>query len=422
MARYAPDAILALVNLSGPVTSIDDDPDSPDANWLTTSNNNADTECQVSFPTPGGNLQAGADLQEFRVQVDKWDGTGTPNARVELWENGALVRAGSDTPISGPTVLSFTWNASEITNPADVECHVYGTKTGGAPSSRATVIVGAVEWNATETAPTEDLSADDITAGTPVLESPDIGQIHSLTAAGLNASGPVLDQAALGQIHVLTGTDLVAGTPVLGSPTLAEASSQDDLTADDITAGAPILGAPGIGQVHALGAGDMVSGAPVVDSPGIGQVHTLSGEDLVAGIPDIASPAIGQVHVLTTSAITAGPPVLGTPTLGESAGTDNLAAEDITAGSPVLESPDLAQIHALSGADLIAGSPVIETPDIGQVHVLIGLDITAQWDIGAPSLGGMSIPGQVSISEEMVGAVTISDDLIISAMVLDEKL
>jgi len=149
--RLAPDAILELSNLSGTVSEIQDDPDDPDENWLDAASNNSDSIVRVSFPTPTGSPTVGTDLQEFRALVRKYGGTGTPTARVELYEDGSLVRAGSDIDITTDTVLSFKWNANEISTSDGslVECRVYGTKAGGAPSVRATVEVGALEWNVT---------------------------------------------------------------------------------------------------------------------------------------------------------------------------------------------------------------------------------------------------------------------------------
>jgi hypothetical protein len=152
--RQSPDAILELTNLTGTVSEIQDDPDSPDANWLDAVSNNADSVCRVSFPTPTGPPTVGSNLQEFRVLVRKYGGTGTPKARIELYENGALIRAGSDQNITTATVLSFLWNANELgtSNGSLVECRLYGTKTGGASGVRATIEVGAKEWNVTYSA------------------------------------------------------------------------------------------------------------------------------------------------------------------------------------------------------------------------------------------------------------------------------
>jgi hypothetical protein len=145
-----------LTALAGAYTDVDEDPDSPDGLWLIASGNNANTAVLASLPTPTGNPTVGADLQEFRVLVRQFDEgqTGTPQARIELWENGVLVRAGSNTDVpDGGVVLSLTWNANEIAtgNGSLVECNVVGTKTGGKSSARNTVEVGAIEWNVTYT-------------------------------------------------------------------------------------------------------------------------------------------------------------------------------------------------------------------------------------------------------------------------------
>ena len=144
--------VFVLTELSGVYTDVDDDPDSPDSLWLLASGNNVDTDVRGSFSTPTGNPTIGADLQEFRALVRQYDEgqAGTPNSRIELWENGILIRAGSNTLIStGGIVLSFTWNANELSTSDGslVECKVVGVKTGGAPSTRNTVEVGAIEWN-----------------------------------------------------------------------------------------------------------------------------------------------------------------------------------------------------------------------------------------------------------------------------------
>lgn len=176
--RLAPDAILAQTELSGAVAAIDDDPDSPDADWLTASGNNVDTDVRVSFAAPADPPTTGAGLQEFRARVRQFDEgqSGTPTARLELWENGALVRAGSDASVpDGGLTLAFTWDAAEL-GTADgslVECKVVGTKSGGSPSTRNTVEVGAVEWNAETSVPSTVLNPDSLLHG-HALEEPSL--------------------------------------------------------------------------------------------------------------------------------------------------------------------------------------------------------------------------------------------------------
>ena len=151
--RLAPDVLLQQTNLSGAVTDIDDDPDAPDAAWLTAPGSNSNTAARTSFPSPSGNLITGAGLQEFRVQVRKTNHSTDPSAVVELWEAGALVAT-----VIGSTAISSTigqilagaFDASLLADisGAGVECLVAGTVGGGAPANRASVEVGAVEWNA----------------------------------------------------------------------------------------------------------------------------------------------------------------------------------------------------------------------------------------------------------------------------------
>lgn len=156
--RQSPDALLIQTNLTGTVAAIQDDPDSPDANWLTYITNNVNTVTRVSFPTPTGNPTVGADLQQFKIWVRKQPGTGNPTVSISLYENGALVAeimaATSVTSLTGQ-LFSATWNAS-LLGTADgslVECYIFGDAVGGAPATRATVEVGAVEWNVDYTPP-----------------------------------------------------------------------------------------------------------------------------------------------------------------------------------------------------------------------------------------------------------------------------
>lgn len=155
--RRAPDALLVQTNLSGVVGDIQDDTDSPDANWLTAPGSNNETECRASFPTPTGNPTAGAGLQEFRALVRKTNHSTDPTVTLELYENGALVAtlvsAQTVSSTSG-VVIAGTWDASSL-GTADgslVEIRVVGTTGGGNPNNRASLEVGALEWNVEYTA------------------------------------------------------------------------------------------------------------------------------------------------------------------------------------------------------------------------------------------------------------------------------
>lgn len=162
--RLAPDSILAIQNLSGTVADIDDDPDSPDGAWLTAPGSNNETSVRVSFPTPSGDLDATANAQTVRALVRKTNHNQEPFATLYLYENGSQVKIlQAETGITSTTgqVMSGTFSASEINNPANVEVFIQGFVGGGNPGNRASMEVGAIEWNAEITAAGTDATVDD---------------------------------------------------------------------------------------------------------------------------------------------------------------------------------------------------------------------------------------------------------------------
>ena len=158
--RKEPDVLISSSGLTGVVGDIQADPDTKSGAWtaadpLRATGNNVSVNIHCSFPSPSDNLTVGADLQEFRVLLRPFDSghTGDPDWRIELRQNGSLVRAGSNTEIlndAGDTVVAFTWNANELTSDpggVQVEIKVFGVKTGGSSAVRNTIDIGAAEWN-----------------------------------------------------------------------------------------------------------------------------------------------------------------------------------------------------------------------------------------------------------------------------------
>jgi hypothetical protein len=144
-----------------------------------------------------------------------------------------------------------------------------------------------------------DLSGSGVTAdyaGTPRAATPFIGA-WEVASAGVDE---------------LTADSIATGAPVLGTPALGQAHA---LAATGITAGAPTLGAPALGQAHALVADGLAAGAPVLGSPAVGQVHALAAPALAAGPPVLGTPTLAQIHALVAGGITTGAPVLGSPAL-----------------------------------------------------------------------------------------------------------
>lgn len=294
---------------------------------------------------------------------------------------------------------------------------------------------------------TDDLTATNITTGSPTLGTPSITQTHILTATGITTSAPVLGPPAIGQSHILDASGITTSNPVLGTPTLGNIHA---LVASDISTGNPTLDAPGIGQTHVLQVNDLVAGSPTLDAPGIGQSHllqasnidsgqpvlgtpTLAGPDVLeatnitTGLPDLGAPGITQTHILQAIGITTSNPVVGAPSLS---GADTLEATTIVTGAPTLGTPSISQTHVLDASgiitpnpelgtpalstsnilqatDIVTGAPVLDAPGIGQTHILVISDLFT----GIPTLGAPSLFSGVPVLEGRQYAVIIADDI-----------
>ncbi len=246
----------------------DEDPDSVSVTINATANN-VNTEWGGDFPTPTGNPRAGAGLQEFRVGVEEFDSgqTGIPTARIELWENGSLVRAGSNTNVEAYAVLSFAWNANELAT-ADgslVQCKLIGTAIGGNPSIRNSVRIGHMEWNVDYETGGGGVTDIFVTAtGKQVFvstASPEL-QPETLVAAGLEkfVSSAALDLAI--QELATAGVQEFIST---GAPDLADFSLVAiGLGSTTVSVGAPELEdltIVAVGQMKPSGIGDVALAA-----------------------------------------------------------------------------------------------------------------------------------------------------------------
>ena len=144
-----PDAILATSGLTGGLSDIQDDTTSPDANWMVAVDNNTDGDLYLSFPSPAGELRPGP--QKLLVAARQFDEgqTGTPTIRLELWEAGSLVEVGASMGVvPGGGLFTLQWAADEVSDQsgAGIEIKIFLERTGGSPTKRNTIDIGAVEW------------------------------------------------------------------------------------------------------------------------------------------------------------------------------------------------------------------------------------------------------------------------------------
>ncbi|HEY3494765.1 MAG TPA: hypothetical protein VGK73_08775 [Polyangiaceae bacterium] len=302
----------------------------------------------------------------------------------ELWTAVSIAHAPADPSVLVETIAVGSWNFSGTT----VTIPRSETLTGSA-AHHVQLDANALQdyegiysrtaWNFTTDAGgagEDDLTGNDLAAGSPSLTSPALGQIHALSATDLATSAPSLTAGTLGQIHVLTGTDVATSAPGLTAGTIGQTHA---LAGQDVAAEAPALTSGTLGQTHGLTGSNLTSGVPSLTSPTVGQVHGLAGGDLAAAAPTVQQVTLGQVHQLTGNGLASGAPTLSP---GSLVGSVELEANDLAAGAPSLTAGTLGQSHVLAGADLTTGQPGLTVGTFGQVHALTGLNLSA----GTPTL------------------------------------
>lgn len=269
----------------------------------------------------------------------------------------------------------------------------------------------SVEW-ADDGPGTDELTAQNLTAGTPAIDQATIGQAHSLGGQDVTAGTPAVDQATLSQQHALGSQSVDAGVPQIeqasldadrddleaqditaGSPTIDQATIAEThaLTSQDLTAGQPAIQQVTIGQTHSLAAPGIDAGAPSIEQPTISQVHALTSQHVAAGTPEIEQATLSQHHELSAQSVTAGTPTIDQATLAEA--IDHLGAQDLTTGTPTVEQASISQAHVLAAQGVTAGQPVIDQATLLQHHGLTAQDLTA----GAPTVDQASVAETVAL-------------------------
>jgi hypothetical protein len=234
------------------------------------------------IPSPAADLTTRAGLQAFRVLVRKSATGGTdPACTIELYENGALLAtliSGQAVSSATGTVLSGTWDATSLAaiSGADVECRVFGARSGGNPANRRALEIGAIEWNAdyTEAGVTGTLAATETSDNAAVAGNVNI--------AGFLAAGESADTSAMagdvgiaGSLAANEASDIAAITGNLANDiagTLAATEAADM---------AAIAGAMTIAGIS--------SGSEPIDIAAFPAALDISGSLVASEAPDMAA-------------------------------------------------------------------------------------------------------------------------------------
>lgn len=207
-----PDAILALLNLSGTVSTLQDSPDG-DTTWLTASSGSSNTSVTVSFASPSAPLDnADGTTHKFRVSVRKNAAAGNnPTFYMELRNNGALVASSSTFTLSTDSaVVEQLWEPYYFSaDGSGIEAYIYATAaTGGNAKNVRTVEVGSIEW-----VPTTAVAGEQKT-------DTDSATLTVVAGASTEAASSTTDSAALTSIETasvsveVTASDATALTVV----------------------------------------------------------------------------------------------------------------------------------------------------------------------------------------------------------------
>ncbi len=282
----APDTLLVQTNLTGSLAAIQDDPDlalGTDLTWLEATSDSSNVDLRVGFPTPAGNLTAGA-TQTLKTKVRKSAALGTAGTtNLELWEAGTSKVVGPGVAVTDETgvVLTLTFTDVDLVDKTgvDAELRVVCIAPGGSPSNRRVIDVGAAEWDVVyDEAVAPAVSGTAVVAGGGAAAP---AARRTASAAGVVAGGGGVSAAAVkaassasqvagGGHAVPTGTAGVTAPALSGAATVAgggkpapmavKAASATGRTAGGGTPTAEALTGR-LSAVHTAGGGTPVSDA-----------------------------------------------------------------------------------------------------------------------------------------------------------------
>jgi hypothetical protein len=344
-----PQTLYATSHLAGTCPSPANAVGAPDGTWAGPTAANTPWTSRWAMGDPSGPLTG---TQTIAVRVRKTSQSTNPSVQVNLYENGTLVTSLiATTAVSSTTGvdLSGIFNASAITNPANIEVEVVATVGGGTTSTRASLQLDAITFTATvgsggatqypasgtvaaTSTTTAAVAARLAASGAVGATSTAAGAVASLLAVAgsvdaVSAAAGTADVQGGSQAYPVSGTvAATSGTSGTVGARLAASGTAPATTGVSLTVGALRLVTGTIAATSSVtGAADRIDGGALSAH---GTVSATTTVQATTGLKAAVAGTVAAVSTLT-GAVTSVRPVSGT------AGALTSVTGDVTALLPV---------------------------------------------------------------------------------------
>jgi hypothetical protein len=129
---------------------------------------------------------------------------------------------------------------------------------------------------------------------------------------------------------------------------------------------------------------EIITGSATIDASDIVVNHVLAADSISTSAPTIDNSTASIIHNLPAQNIVTGTPVVEAPVI---TGVHSLAATDITAGAPTIEASTLVENVALTSTDITTAAPIVANATANIVTLLTSDVIST----GTPTVGVPSI-------------------------------
>lgn len=147
---------------------------------------------------------------------------------------------------------------------------------------------------------------------------------------------------------------------------------------------------------------EIITGPATIDASDIVVNHVLAADSISTSAPTIDNSTASIIHNLPAQNIVTGTPVVEAPVITS---VHSLAATDITAGAPTIEASTLVENVALTSTDITTAAPIVANATANIVTLLTPDGIST----GTPTVGDPSITQihSITLDDIVAGAPTV---------------